>query len=83
MVRELMEELGLNPVRRVSDQARTIVNEFFYHPVSRTWYALYASWVEVEAPILGRAIREAMSESPVEDSPVWVNEWRSEFARDE
>ena len=56
MVRELMEELGLNPVRRVSDQARTIVEEFFYYPVSRRWYALYASWVDGEAPILGRAI---------------------------
>ena len=83
MVRELMEELGLNPVRRVSDQARTIVEEFFYYPVSRRWYALYASWVDGEAPILGRAIREAMSESPDEESPVWVNEWRSGFARDE
>jgi hypothetical protein len=83
MVRKLMEELGLNPVRRVSDQSRTIADEFFYYPVSRTWYALYASWVEGEAPILGRAIREAMNESPGEDSPLWVNAWRSEFARDE
>jgi hypothetical protein len=77
-----MEELGLNPVRRVSDQSRTIADEFFYYPVSRSWYALYTSWVEVEAPVLNRAIREAMSDSPVDEPAVWVTEWRSEFAPD-
>jgi hypothetical protein len=82
MVRELMEELGLNPVRQVSDQARTIVDEFFYYPVSRTWYALYTSWVEVDAPILDRAIRDAMSDSPIDDPAVWVNEWRRDFGAD-
>lgn len=29
MVRELMEELGLNPLRKVSDQAQSIVSDFF------------------------------------------------------
>jgi hypothetical protein len=29
MVRELMQELGLNPVRKVIDQAQAIVDEFF------------------------------------------------------
>ena len=80
MVRELMEELGLNPVRRVTEQAQSIVDEFFYYPVSRAWYALYSSWVEEEAPILNRAIQDALSQTPLEESPNWVNAWRSEFA---
>ena len=80
MVRELMEELGLNPVRRVTEQAQSIVDEFFHYPVSRAWYALYSSWVEEEAPVLNQAIQDALSQTPVEESPNWVNDWRSGFA---
>lgn len=80
MVRELMEELGLNPVRRVSEQAQSIVDDFFYYPVSRAWLTLYTSWVEGEAPVLYRALQDAMNDTPIEESPVWVNEWRSEFS---
>ncbi len=83
MVRELMEELGLNPVRRVSIQAQTIVDEFFYYPVSRAWYTLYSPFVETDAPVLNRAIQDALSETPIEESSVWVNEWRREFVPDE
>ena len=83
MVRELMEELGLNPVRRVSLQAQTIVDEFFYYPVSRAWYTLYTSFVETDAPVLNRAIQDALRETPIDESPVWVNAWRREFALDE
>lgn len=80
MVRELMEELGLNPVRRVSEQAQSIVDDFFFYPVSRAWYAIYSPWVDGEAPVLNRSIQDALSETPLEESPVWVNAWRSEFA---
>ena len=80
MVRELMEELGLNPVRRVAEQAQSIVDEFFYHPVSRAWYALSSPWIETEAPVLNRAIQDALSQTPVEESPNWINDWKVRFA---
>ena len=82
MVRELMEELGLNPVRRVSEQAQSIVDDFFHYPVSRAWYRLYSSWVEGEAPVLNSAIQDALSKTPVDESPFWVNEWKNEFSPD-
>ena len=83
MVRELMEELGLNPVRRVSVQARSIVEEFFYYPVSRAWSASNSAWVAGEAPVLDRAIQDALSETPAGESSVWVDAWRREFVSDE
>ena len=82
MVRELMQELGLNPVRRVSDQAQFIADEFFYYPVSRTWFTAFFPWMESEAPVLSRAILNAINETPVDESPVWVHSWRNEFAPD-
>ena len=79
MIRELMEELGLNPVRKVSDEAQAIVDDFFYYPVSRAWLTLYGPWIERETPVFSRALRDAISGTPVEESSDWVNSWRSDF----
>jgi len=79
MIREAMEDLGLNQHRKVADEFQPILDLSFYYPVSIAWLDANLWWIEAGAPEFGRSLRDAIDGTPNKAPAPWIDSWRSDF----
>ena len=64
------------------DEAQFIIDEFFYYPVAREWFEMVGPWIKLRAPNLHGALMSAAEVTPVYDSDMWIEDWRTQFSNE-
>ena len=81
-VRAMMQRSGLLAMNDILEEAQFIVEEFFNYPVAREWFEMVNPWIKLRAPDLHRALVSAAGMTPVNDSAIWIEDWRARFSPD-